>query len=99
MEIVHKFQITSRENVQNNGLSLFPDLPKKKRQSEKVLYVKNIYIYIYIYKSHDFTNGNRPQCQTIGGENLQNNGLRFLFMSYQKQKDKKEKVLSVKKKI
>jgi hypothetical protein len=49
MEIVHKFQITSRENVQNNGLSLFPELPKTKRQSEKVLYVKNIYIYIYIY--------------------------------------------------
>jgi hypothetical protein len=48
MEIVHKFQITSRENVQNNGLSLFPELPKTKRQSEKVLYVKNIYIYIYI---------------------------------------------------
>jgi hypothetical protein len=86
----------------------FPELPKtKKTKREKVIYVKsplcerkkNKIIYIYIYKSHDFTNGNRPQCQTIGGENLQNNGLRFLFMSYQKQKDKKEKVLSVKKKI
>jgi len=43
--------------------------------------------------------GNGPQCHTISGENLQNNDLGFLSQSYQKQKDEKEKVLSVKKKI
>jgi hypothetical protein len=40
------------------------------------------------------------KCQTISGENLENNGLGFLSLSYQKQKDeKREKVLSVKKNI
>jgi hypothetical protein len=56
---VHKFQTISgeKENLQNNGLVRFSDLPKtKRRKREKVLYVKsplyekkkkNIYIYIY----------------------------------------------------
>jgi hypothetical protein len=57
---VHKFQTISgeKENLQNNGLVRFSDLPKtKRRKREKVLYVKSPlyekkkkYIYIYIYK-------------------------------------------------